>query len=182
MATMKNQTRPTAGRGMATRWALVLAGIGAMAAAAPILTPGSAIAATAPATIGITSTVQATCLNAVTPLAFGTYTGAILHAAATVTVTCTNTTTYTVGLDPGVTAGATVTTRQMKNATFLLNYGLFTDAAWTINWGNIGGAGGWVSGTGTGSAQVLTVYGQIVAGQYVTPGAYADTITATVTY
>jgi spore coat protein U-like protein len=39
-----------------------------------------------------------------------------------------------------------------------------------------------VSGTGNGNAQTLTVYGQLPAGQYVTPGAYADTITATITY
>jgi len=29
---------------------------------------------------------------------------------------------------------------------------------------------------------LLTVYGQIPGGQFVTPGAYVDTITATVTY
>jgi len=29
---------------------------------------------------------------------------------------------------------------------------------------------------------VTTVYGQVAAGQYVAPGSYTDTITATVTY
>jgi spore coat protein U-like protein len=36
--------------------------------------------------------------------------------------------------------------------------------------------------TGNGAAQVETVYGQIPAGQFVAPGSYSDTITATVTY
>jgi spore coat protein U-like protein len=39
-----------------------------------------------------------------------------------------------------------------------------------------------VAGTGNGAAQAITVYGQAAAGQYVAPGSYADTITATITY
>jgi spore coat protein U-like protein len=98
-----------------------------------------------------------------------------------VTVTCTSGTTYTVGLGPGLATGATVTTRQMQNGTNLLNYGLFSNGTWTTNWGNTL-ATNWVSGSGTGVAQPLTVYGQIPAGQYVTPGSYTDTIAVTVTY
>jgi spore coat protein U-like protein len=69
----------------------------------------------------------------------------------------------------------------MKNGTVKLNYGLFSDAAWTTNWGNTSGTN-WVTGTGNGAAQPLTVYGQIPAAQYVTPGSYSDTITVSVTY
>jgi spore coat protein U-like protein len=39
-----------------------------------------------------------------------------------------------------------------------------------------------VAKTGSGTAQTLTVYGQVPAGQFVTPGNYADTITVTLTY
>jgi spore coat protein U-like protein len=39
---------------------------------------------------------------------------------------------------------------------------------------------GW--GTGNGSVQVLTVHGQISAGEHVAAGAYADTIAVTVIY
>jgi len=35
---------------------------------------------------------------------------------------------------------------------------------------------------GNGASQPITIYGQIPAGEYVTPGAYTDTITVTVTY
>jgi spore coat protein U-like protein len=69
----------------------------------------------------------------------------------------------------------------MQNGTNVLNYGLFSNGTWTTNWGNTSGTN-WVSGTGNGAAQGLTVYGQIPAGQYVTPGSYADTIGVTVTY
>lgn len=57
-----------------------------------------------------------------------------------------------------------------------LNYGLFTDTGHTTNFATL------ASANGTGLPVVTTVYGQIPAGQYVTPGSYVDTITASVTY
>jgi spore coat protein U-like protein len=63
----------------------------------------------------------------------------------------------------------------------LLNYKLFNNSGYTSNWGNTVGTDT-LAGTGTGAAQPLTVYGQIPAGQFVRPGSYADTITATLTY
>jgi len=143
--------------------------------------PAAAQADPATTTFGVSATVLKDCIVSATALAFGNYTGAVNSAQSTVTVTCTNTTTYTVGLGPGLASGATVTTRQMQNGTALLNYGLFSNATWTTNWGNTS-ATNWVSGTGNGAAQPLTVYGQIPAGQYVTPGSYTDTIAVTVTY
>lgn len=147
------------------------------------LTSTSAVAQANPATttFGVSATVLKDCIVSATALGFGNYTGAVNSAQSTVTVTCTNSTTYTVGLGPGLATGATVTTRQMQNGTNLLNYGLFSNATWTTNWGNTSGTN-WVSGTGNGAGQALTVYGQIPAGQYVTPGSYADTIAVTVTY
>jgi spore coat protein U-like protein len=119
-------------------------------------------------------------------MAFGTYAStAASSAQSTISVTCTNLTTYTLGLDPGIATGATETARSMTGTTglgtgALLPYGLYSDAGHTSNWGNISGT--WVGGTGNGSAQSLTVYGQVAAGHLVPPGDYADTITATVTY
>lgn len=143
---------------------------------------GQVEAATATTTFSVTATVTATCLISATSLAFGSYTGALATATATVSVTCTNTTPYNVGLDPGTSSGATATARKMTGPSgALLGYGLYQDSAHSIVWGNTVGTNT-VTGTGNGSAQALTVYGQVPAGQYVTPGAYTDTITATVTY
>jgi spore coat protein U-like protein len=129
-----------------------------------------------------TSTFLVTATVATTPLAFGSYTGAISQVNTTVTVTCTNTTPYNLGLNAGLATGATVTTRSMTGpASALLSYQLFRDAGHTLNWGVTIGTDT-VPLTGNGAAQVETVYGQILAGQFVTPGSYADTITATVTY
>jgi spore coat protein U-like protein len=69
----------------------------------------------------------------------------------------------------------------MKNGSALLNYGLFTNSGHTTNWGDTS-ATNWVSGTGNGAVQPITVYGQIPATQYVAPGSYTDTITVSVTY
>jgi spore coat protein U-like protein len=146
------------------------------------LAPSSAVAANTTTTFAVSATVQATCLVSATPMAFGTYTGAITTSTSTVSVTCTNTTPYNVGLNAGTATSATVTTRKMTGPSgSLLSYSLTSDTAHSVNWGQTVGTDT-VAGTGTGSAQALTVYGQVAAGQYVAPGAYADTITATVSY
>lgn len=146
------------------------------------LAPTSAIAATATTTFAVTATVQATCLVSATAMAFGTYSGVTANSSSTVSVTCTNTTPYNVGLSAGLATGATVTTRKMTGpGSALLGYSLFSDSARTVNWGQTVGTDT-LSGSGNGSAQALTVYGQVAAGQYLAPGAYTDTITATVTY
>ena len=149
----------------------------------PAIVPiSSPLAATATTTFQVTATVQATCLISATNLAFGTYTGVQIAATSTISITCTNTSPYNVGLNPGTAPGATVTTRKMTGpGGALLAYALYQDAGHTINWGQTVGTDT-EAGTGNGSAQALTVNGLLTAGQFVTPGSYVDTITATVTY
>ena len=165
---------------------LFLAGVGLLAALAFGLPSTPAAAATATATMGVSATVQATCSITTTPLAFPTYTGAQDDSTGSlsVTVTCTDTTPYTIGLDAGLGTGATVTTRTMTvgGVGATLNYALFQDAGRSIPWGNTPGTDTSASATGTGAAQLVTVYGRIPAGQLIAPGAYTDTITATVYY
>lgn len=131
-------------------------------AAGSAATPGRA--ATVTTTFQVTATVAATCLISATNLSFGTYTGALASSTSTITATCTNTTPYNVGLNAGTAPGATVTTRKMSGpAGALLGYTLSQDAAHTINWGNTVGTDT-ETGTGNGSPQVLTVFGQVAAG------------------
>jgi spore coat protein U-like protein len=115
-------------------------------------------------------------------MAFGTYTGVAATGTSSVTVTCTNSTTYNVGFSAGGGTGAIVTARAMTGpAGAQLGYSLFSDSGRTVNWGQTVGTDT-VGGTGNGNAQVTSVYGSVAAGQYVAPGSYTDTITATVTY
>ncbi|MGD1107175.1 MAG: spore coat U domain-containing protein [Terracidiphilus sp.] len=136
---------------------------------------------TATAQFSVTATIVKGCAVSATNLAFGNYTGAVNNSTSTVSVDCTSGTAYTVSLSAGLATGATVTSRSMQNGSALLHYGLYSNSGHTTNWGNTS-ATNWVSGTGSGSAQPLTVYGQIPAAQYVTPGSYTDTITVSVAY
>ncbi|MFZ0747425.1 MAG: spore coat protein U domain-containing protein [Terracidiphilus sp.] len=130
----------------------------------------------------VTVLIQATCTIAANPLNFGAYSGALLDASTSLSVSCTRAANYNVGLSAGLATGATVTNRSMSGpSAALLNYKLFSNSGYSTNWGNTVGTDT-VAGTGTGTAQSLTVYGQIPAGQWVRPGSYTDTITATVTY
>ena len=132
--------------------------------------------------LSISATVVANCTVSASTLAFGNYTGALLNNACAVTVTCTNTTSFDIGLDAGMAAGATVTTRMMTGpSSAKLNYALFRDGARTQNWGNTVGIDT-LSGQGNGTPVAYSVFGQLPAGQYVAPGDYTDTVVATITY
>lgn len=134
-------------------------------------------------TFGVNVNVSATCTISANPLAFGTYTSLQANAATTLSITCTNTTPYNVGLNAGIgSGGPTVTSRRMNGPSgATLNYSVFQDSARTINWGQTASTDT-EAGTGNGGAQALTLYGRVAAGQYVRLGSYADTITATITY
>jgi spore coat protein U-like protein len=136
-------------------------------------------AATATTTFNVTATVPTSCsVSAGGDLAFGSYTGTQIDATTTVSITCTNGTAYTAGLDDGLNYSAP--NRRMANGTAYLNYELYSDSGRTTRWGNA--TGSWVSDTGTGSAQSKTVYGRLAGSQTLVVGSYTDTITVTITY
>jgi spore coat protein U-like protein len=140
-------------------------------------------AATATAQIAVTATVLSVCLITATPLAFGNYTSTQLDATATLAVSCTVGTPYTIALDAGTGSEATVAERRMtgSEAGQQLSYSLYSNSARTSVWGTTTGTDT-VAGTGTGLVQNLSVYGRVPAGQLAAPGAYTDTVTATLTY
>jgi spore coat protein U-like protein len=106
----------------------------------------------------------------------------VVNSTTTISVTCTNTTSYNVGLNAGTASGATVANRSMTGpAAALLGYKLFRDSGRTTNWGNTVGTDT-LPGTGSGVNQTLTVYGQIPAREFPRVGSYTDTIIATITY
>jgi spore coat protein U-like protein len=140
----------------------------------------SAHAAQTTTTFSVTATVTATCSVSASTLAFGNYAGNQTDGATTITVTCTNTTPYEVGLNDGVNTP----TRRMKDAgSNYLTYDLYTDSGRSTRWGEIGDVGGTsVHGTGDGTPQTLDVYGRIPANQNPPAGNYTDTVTVTLSY
>jgi spore coat protein U-like protein len=140
----------------------------------------------------VSVTIAASCTISATPLAFvspGALT-ANVDQTSSISITCTNTTPYTVGLDNGVNFSSG--TRRMKDTgagTTFVNYGLYTDSAHTNAWTTTtttttctGGANTCAIGTGTGSNQPITVYGRIPPQTAPAPATFQDTVTATVTY
>jgi spore coat protein U-like protein len=135
-------------------------------------------------TMAISATVLSSCGVTALPLAFGTYSptqSTNTTATTTVAVTCTNGTPYNVGLNAGTGTGASVTTRKMTSGSNTLNYSLYSDTGYSTVWGSTIGTNT-VTGTGTGLAQTINVYGSITALQSVPAGAYTDTITVSLTY
>jgi spore coat protein U-like protein len=124
---------------------------------------------------------QATCTQiSGTALAFGTYAGQLVsNSTAAITLAACNTGfVYSVGLNAGVGAGASVTTRKMTSGTNTLNYQIFQNASHSTNWGNTLNVDA-NTGTTTGATQMLTMYATLLTAQYPAPGTYTDTITAT---
>jgi len=134
-------------------------------------------------TFDVTMTVIADCTINAAGINFG-QTGVITTAKtgqSNLTVTCTNTTPYNVGLDAGDGTGSTGTTRYMVGTgtnTDKVQVNLYRDANSSL-WGNTQGSNT-VTGTGTGNAQTLTVYGEIPVQKSPAPDTYKSTITASI--
>jgi spore coat protein U-like protein len=140
---------------------------------------------TATTTFKVTAKVQAVCQVTALDLDFGIYVGAVGSPArlgsTQMMVTYTPNTSYSVGLNEGTTAGATINQRKMASGTNTLNYQLYSDSARSVIWGNTPGTDT-VTGVGNGLAVDHTVYGSLPGGQAVPAGDYADTITLRVYY
>ncbi|RAP59341.1 spore coat U domain-containing protein [Oleiagrimonas sp. MCCC 1A03011] len=152
-----------------------------------VLICGTANAASTSTTFTVSATVLASCTISATDLDFGNYdpgSASSDDATSTVSVQCSNGTSFAVALDAGTTAGSTLTDRNMSDGgSSTLNYQLYTDGTHTVVWGDGSGSTLTNTGTGTGtSTQDFTVFGSIPTGQFVTSGSYTDTVTATVTY
>ena len=110
-----------------------------------------------------------------------------LVASSNISVTCSKTTPYNVGLMPSNTsatgAGAmkpTVPTANNDTVAYQLRSGSATGPIWG-NTATATSVGNGVAGTGNGAAQTIPVFAT-VANANVTPDSYADTVTVTVNY
>ncbi|QPF75051.1 spore coat protein U domain-containing protein [Roseateles sp. DAIF2] len=150
---------------------------------------GLAAASAAQATsFQVGATILVSCTVSGTALSFGGSVDPLLasgpvDASAALAVVCTNTTPYTLALNAGVNAGggANFGARTLKhsNGSAALPYQLYLDAGRSKVWGD--GANAY-SGTGTGNAQSVTIYGRLPSLAGAVPGNYSDTVTVTVSY
>lgn len=131
-------------------------------------------------------TIEADCSMASgAVLDFGTrgILGANVDQSTTISITCTNTTDYTIALNAGLHAGTPgdVSTRRMINGAEDITYNLYSDSGHSDVWGNTVGTDT-VAATGTGDAQTYTVYGRVGPQTTPPPGLYEDTITVTMAF
>ena len=134
---------------------------------------------TATAVMPVTIEIAGSCTVSAADLDFGTYATTSPMPArgqSVVQLQCTNGLTVDVGLDAGTAPGATTSNRRLVSGNDLLTYGLYQDAARTINWGDTTGADT-LELQATGLLQSVPVYGEIPAGQRVPAGTYGDVIT-----
>jgi spore coat protein U-like protein len=162
--------------------------------------PAMAQTATATSNLTVTATVGNVCTISSASIVFGSYdpvtahngtTGSPLDGSGTVTTTCTNLLPATITLGQGSNPATAPTAstdaaplRQLANGANRLRYDLYQTAlpggTGSAVWGNTGGTG--LAVTGTGSAVTSTIYGRIPRGQTAPAGVYNDTVVATVTF
>ena len=134
--------------------------------------------------MSVNITIQNACnVSSVAPTAlnFGTQgplTSAV-NQTSTITVTCTKSAPYNIGLDGGTSGN--VSARTMINGANTVGYQLYSDSGRSTVWGNTIGTNT-VASTGTGSSQAFTVYGQVPAQATPPAATYNDTVNVTVTY
>ena len=102
------------------------------------------------------------------------------NGVGSINVNCSdNGMTYAVSLNPG--QSNTYSSRVMKSGANSLYYNLYTSVARNVVWGD-GTSGSSVISGAMGKTALLSVFGQIPAGQDVSVGTYTDNITVTVAF
>lgn len=122
-------------------------------------------------------------LSTATDLDFGTASGLLggtIDKTSTINLSCTARTSWQIGLDFGQHASGTQRRMSGPGGAFVA-YNLYRDGPRSQSWGNTLNTDT-ATGSGTGTAQSLTVYGRVPAQASVPAGNYADLVTVTVTY
>jgi spore coat protein U-like protein len=151
-----------------------------------LLEPGCAALTTSAGSFGFTvnATVVNNCLISATNIAF-TSTGVLssaLNASGAITARCTNGDAYRIAISSGSSGNVAARQMQRSGGGGTVNYQLYTDSAHTSAWGDGTAGTTMATGTGSGNAVSINVYGRVPAQSTPMPGSYSDTITATITF
>jgi spore coat protein U-like protein len=143
------------------------------------LASGAAWAETKSSNFQVGVDVAATCSITAADMTFSqitTGTTSSTDAASDLTVNCSDGAPYAIALSNGNNFSGG---RRLTNGKTFINYALYQDPNRSSDWTTTSP----LNFVGSGSNQIHTVYGRILAGQSVpNMGSYADTIVATVTY
>ena len=154
--------------------------------ASALFAPAAASAEQINTTLTVEADVVANCTVSAGSIDFpdvNPLSGSNVNGSGTFSITCTNGTGWTAAADIGAGSGASFATRRMTSSGTTLNYNLYTSGSYGTVWGDGSASTAMLSGTGTGTAQSTTVYGRVPSGQTTAPpGAYADSVSITITY
>jgi spore coat protein U-like protein len=134
----------------------------------------------------VLTTVVKRCTITTTDVTFGNYDPVTanqatpLDGAGSVTVTCTQGTVATIGIDTG--SNAQGATRRMAGGTQFLNYELYRDAGRTSTWGPSGAAAMTLPAAPSLAPRTFQIFGRVPAAQDVSAGPYLDRAVATVSF
>ena len=148
---------------------------------------GAAQAESKNASFTVSATVAKACTIDATNMLMGTWSGVgNLDGATTVTVKCTNGTSYNVALDNGAN-GTSTADRKLGDGAERLSYNLFRDSGRTLVWGSTIGTNtepGTGAGMATANERNIDVYARITEADLLAakPGTYTDSVTATISY
>jgi spore coat protein U-like protein len=162
----------------------MLGGALALLAAPAILSGGAQAAQTLPTELGVSlEIVEACTVGDVVDISFGTQgtLAAAVEAQGSVEVTCPSGTAYSIALDAGEGPAATTATRKMVMLGESIDYSLYQDSNRTEVWGDVLGEDT-LDSTGTGDAQIHTIYAKVPIQSTPPVGTYQDTVTLVVHY
>ncbi|WP_426390554.1 Csu type fimbrial protein [Variovorax sp. R-27] len=164
-----------------------------VAAVLAAMATSAAVAATATSTFQVLITVTKACsvtAGTASNIDFGSQlsSATALSASSNISVTCSKSTPYNIGLLPASTAATGTSGAGFMSPVVAgpdtIAYQLRSVSATGPIWGNTAtptAVGNGVAGTGTGAAQSIPVFAT-VASVNVTPGDYRDTVTVQVNY
>lgn len=145
------------------------------------------IGATATAPMNVTSTVVNACIVVATNTNFGSisgnFTSPVDASNGNITVTCTLGVSYTIAIGSTVNANSTFR-RMISSSSNYIGYNIYSNAGFSVLWGNGTQFGNTLAGVATGLPQLYTIYARIPTGQTPVPaGSYNDNaVPVTVTY
>jgi len=139
-----------------------------------------AVAATASVSFGVSVTVQDACLASASSIGSASLTSAPISAASAVSVNCARSTPYILGLSSELTPGLTVAPQRVATPAWELLGSTLTAGNERI--GSCGRTADTETLADEGSAPSFSLLAQIPAEQYAATGAYADSVTISVTY
>lgn len=132
-------------------------------------------------TFTVQAIVNRSCTVSATNINFGTTSNLTTNvdATGTLTINCTTGLPYSIALNGGL-SNAQPTQRRMTLGSNAIIYGLYSNSTRTVPWG--AAANQIVPGTGTGTAQSVTVYGRVTPQTTPASGTYSDTVVVTINY